>query len=219
MRQENYSRTSTTNGTVAMQSAILCRSRWWSRNSNYERWQVTESNERVGEIPIHMMINRRKMFLGAMVALVPRVLRAADQADLARMHVLSPRPEDLEMPLDGFADWITPIDRFFVRCHTYTPKVNLSDWSLKIDGVVEQPMTLTMDDLKKLPRVELVGVLECAGNGRKFYQPRLPGAQWAFPSARSATGAGRECALATSCKRPVLRVRPRKFCSTAPMSR
>jgi sulfite oxidase len=129
-----------------------------------------------------MMINRRKMFLGAMTALLPRVLRAADQADLTRMHVLSPWPEDLETPLDGFTEWITPIDRFFVRCHTYTPKVNLSDWSLKIDGVVEQHMTLTMDDLKKLPRVELVGVLECAGNGRKFYQPHLPGAQWAFGS-------------------------------------
>ncbi len=84
------------------------------------------------------------------------------------------------MPLDGFTEWITPIDRFFVRCHTYTPKVNLSEWSLKIDGVVERPMTLTMADLKKLPRVELVGVLECAGNGRSFYEPHLPGAQWAF---------------------------------------
>jgi len=48
--------------------------------------------------------------------------------------------------------------------------------------VVEHPITLTMSDLKKLPRVELVGVLECAGNGRSFYQPRLPGAQWAFGS-------------------------------------
>ena len=74
------------------------------------------------------------------------------------MTVLSPRPEDLEMPLDGFTEWITPIDRFFVRSHVYTPKVNLSEWGLKIDGVVGQPMTLTMADLKKLPRVELVGV-------------------------------------------------------------
>ena len=43
-------------------------------------------------------------------------------------------------------------DRLFVRCHTYAPKVDLNEWSLKIDGVVEQPMA----DLKKLPRVELV---------------------------------------------------------------
>jgi len=106
------------------------------------------------------------------------------------MVVRSPRPEDLEMPLDGFVDWITPIDRFFVRCHTYTPKVNLSDWSLKIDGKVDHPMSLTMADLKKLPRVELVGVLECAGNGRRFYDPRVAGAQWAFGSVGNGRWAG-----------------------------
>ena len=103
------------------------------------------------------------LFAGAAAAVLPRFLRAADQADQSRMIVRSPRPEDLEMPLDGFTDWITPIDRFFVRCHTYTPKVSLSEWSLKIDGKVDRPLTLTMDDLKKLPRVELVGVLGMRG--------------------------------------------------------
>ena len=98
------------------------------------------------------------------------------------MLVRSPKPEDLEMPLDGFTDWITPIDRFFVRCHTYTPTVKLSDWSLKIDGKVDHPQTLTMADLKKLPRVEQVAVLECAGNGRQFYEPHVAGTQWAFGS-------------------------------------
>jgi len=130
------------------------------------------------------------MLMSAAAGVLPRVLRAADQADQSRMIVRSPRPEDLEMPLDGFTDWLTPIDRFFVRCHTYTPKVNLSEWSLKIDGVVEQPITLAMDDLKKFPRTELVGVLECAGNGRSFYRPRLPGAQWDFGSVGNARWTG-----------------------------
>src|ERR1700758_1128947 len=111
-------------------------------------------------------INRRKWILGATALALGTAVRAADQADPARMIVRSPRPEDLEMPLDGFLDWITPIDRFFVRCHTYTPNVNLGEWSLKIDGKVARPMSMSMDDLKKLPRVELVSVLECAGNGR-----------------------------------------------------
>jgi DMSO/TMAO reductase YedYZ molybdopterin-dependent catalytic subunit len=126
-----------------------------------------------------MTISRRKLLASAAAGVLTRGLRAADQADQSRMIVHSPRPEDLEMPLDGFQNWITPIDRFFVRCHTYTPTVKLSEWSLKIDGVVEKPMTLAMDDLKALPRVELVGVLECAGNGRAFYEPHVPGSQWA----------------------------------------
>src|ERR1700730_5262742 len=134
-----------------------------------------------------MTISRRWMLMSAAAGVLPRVLRAADQS---WMIVRSPQPEDLEMPLDGFTDWLTPIDRFFVRCHTYTPKVNLSEWSLKIDGVVEQPIPLAMGDLKKFPRTELVGVLECAGNGRSFYRPRLPGAQWDFGSVGNARWTG-----------------------------
>ena len=127
-----------------------------------------------------MTLNRRKLFLAAAAGVLPRLNTAAD---LSKMIVRSSRPEDLEMPLDGFKEWITPIDRFYVRCHTYLPdKANLSDWRLKLDGVVNQPLTLTMDDLKKMPRAELVAVLECAGNGRKFYEPRVAGTQWAFGS-------------------------------------
>ena len=95
------------------------------------------------------------------------------------------------MPLDGFHEWITPADRFFVRCHTYLPApAHLSDWTLKLDGVVNQPLTLTMDDLKKLPRVEMVAVLECAGNGRSFYQPHVAGTQWDFGSVGNGRWAG-----------------------------
>lgn len=129
-----------------------------------------------------MRVSRRTFFASAAAAVLPRVMGAADEADQSRMIIRSPKPEDLEMPLDGFTDWITPIDRFFVRCHTYTPKINLSEWSLKIDGKVDRPATLTLDDLKKLPRVELVAVLECAGNGRRFYEPHVAGTQWAFGS-------------------------------------
>jgi len=135
-----------------------------------------------------MKLSRRNLFLAAAAGVLPRLNHAAD---VSRMIVLSSRPEDLEMPLDGFKDWITPVDRFFVRCHTYTPeRPNLSDWKLKVDGVVNQTLNLSMDDLKKLPRVELVSVLECAGNGRSFYQPRLPGAQWRFGSVGNGKWAG-----------------------------
>jgi len=131
----------------------------------------------------------RRVFLAAVGAgVLPGVLRTAD---LSKMIVRSSRPEDLEMPLDGFNEWITTVDRFFVRCHTYFPeRANLADWKLKLDGVVNQPLTLSMDDLKKLPRVEFAAVLECAGNGRSFYQPRVAGTQWAFGSVGNGRWAG-----------------------------
>jgi DMSO/TMAO reductase YedYZ molybdopterin-dependent catalytic subunit len=96
----------------------------------------------------------------------------------AGMNILSRRPEDLEMPLSGFSEYITPIEHFFVRTHVYVPTVELAGWRLTVDGEVGSPLTLTMDELKKLPSTELVSVVECAGNGRAFVEPPVPGLQW-----------------------------------------
>jgi DMSO/TMAO reductase YedYZ molybdopterin-dependent catalytic subunit len=93
------------------------------------------------------------------------------------MLVRSNRPQDLEMPLSGFADYITPIDRFFVRSHVYTPRIDAGQWRLRIEGGANA-LTLTMDDLRRMPSAEIVSVLECAGNGRSFYEPSVPGLQW-----------------------------------------
>src|SRR5213592_1251871 len=76
--------------------------------------------------------------------------------------VRSARPEDFEMPLDGFNVWITPVERFFVRTHVYTPKVDVASWRLRVEGEVKTPLTLSLDELKHFPRAEVVSVLECA---------------------------------------------------------
>ena len=94
------------------------------------------------------------------------------------MIVRSTRPEDLEMTIDGFNTDITPIERFFVRSHHYTPKVDLATWKLKISGLVDKPLELTFEQIQKMPKVETVAVLECAGNGRGFYEPSMAGLQW-----------------------------------------
>lgn len=109
-------------------------------------------------------------------------LLLAEDREKRDMIVISTRPEDLEMPLAGFSDYITPIEHFFVRTHVYVPAVNLSEWNLKVEGEVGTPLTLTMDDLKKMPSSELVAVVECAGNGRTFYEPPVAGAQWRYGS-------------------------------------
>jgi DMSO/TMAO reductase YedYZ molybdopterin-dependent catalytic subunit len=124
-----------------------------------------------------MKLNRRS-FLALSAG---GLLRGEDRAK-RDMIVRSTRPEDLEMPLSGFADYITPIEHFFVRTHVYVPTVNLADWKLKVDGQVATPLALTMDDLRKLPAVEMVAVVECAGNGRVFYEPPVAGAQWSYGS-------------------------------------
>ncbi len=126
---------------------------------------------------IPLQVSRRRFFrsLGAVAGVFST--RAADTAR-QDMIVRSVRPEDFETPLAAFTSWITPTEYFFVRSHMSRPTVDLAAWHLTIDGEVSTPLTLNMDELKKLPTVELVSVLECAGNGRAFYKPGVAGMQW-----------------------------------------
>jgi sulfite oxidase len=142
-----------------------------------------------GDIEIEVMkLTRRSFFLAGAAALLSRSNPAAGTS--ASLITLSPSPKDLEMPVEAFIDEITPVEHFFVRCHTLIPEIKLPEWKLEIAGLVDRPLTLTLADLKKLPRVELVSVLECAGNGRSFYQPTVAGAQWRFGSVGNARWAG-----------------------------
>jgi len=134
-----------------------------------------------------MTLSRRRLL--QMVSLAPGLALRGDQAG-EKFIVRSASPEDFEMPLAGFDSWITPVDRLFVRTHIYKPKVDPADWRLRVDGLVDHELTLNMEELKKLPRQEFVAVLECAGNGRSFYEPRVAGTQWRYGAVGNARWAG-----------------------------
>ena len=106
------------------------------------------------------------------------------------MIVRSQRPLDLEMPIDGFLTEWTPVERFFTRSHHYEPKVDLASWRLEVAGTVMRPQKLTFEAIQKLPKVDMPAVLECAGNGRGFYEPPMPGIQWEHGAVGNARWAG-----------------------------
>jgi len=86
---------------------------------------------------------------------------------------------DLEMPMEFMNSWITPVPHFFVRNHMNMPiEAGASGWSLSINGEVEKPVTLSLADLHKLAPHSVTNTLECAGNGRSFQRPIVPGVQW-----------------------------------------
>jgi sulfite oxidase len=89
------------------------------------------------------------------------------------------RPQDLESPAQWLTTWITPNDRFFVRSHFDPPSpASLTDWQLHVEGDVRQTLTFSLADLKTFEEVTLPAVVQCAGNGRAFFRPKVPGAQW-----------------------------------------
>jgi sulfite oxidase len=86
---------------------------------------------------------------------------------------------DLETPVEFFNTWITTAEHFFVRNHMHEPATfDPSDWKLNVGGEVEKPYTLNLAQLSKLEPHSVVNTLECAGNGRAFQNPRVPGVQW-----------------------------------------
>jgi DMSO/TMAO reductase YedYZ molybdopterin-dependent catalytic subunit len=86
---------------------------------------------------------------------------------------------DLETPVEYFDSWLTPVPHFFVRNHMHEPvELNAGDWRLTVGGEVDKPGTLSLRELAKLPTYSVVNTLECAGNGRGFYRPQVPGIQW-----------------------------------------
>ncbi len=111
--------------------------------------------------------------LGNVLAQTPATIRGKE-----RLIVRSLRPEDLETPVGLFDSFITPNDLFYVRHHLYAPRVDAGAWKLQVEGEVERPLTLTLDELKRFPRATVTVTLECAGNGRAFFDPPVAGIQW-----------------------------------------
>jgi DMSO/TMAO reductase YedYZ molybdopterin-dependent catalytic subunit len=75
--------------------------------------------------------------------------------------------------------WITPNDQFFVIKHFDLPELKAADYRLEIGGLVDQPMTLTLDDLQARERQEVTFTIECSGNSAFPFNKGLVGnAKW-----------------------------------------
>ena len=98
------------------------------------------------------------------------------------LTVLNDRPLCAETPPHLLDDDITPTSRHFIRNNGIPPMdINVADWRLTIDGLVETPKTLGIDDLKRQFDVVTEALtLECGGNGRAFFDPPAKGNQWTY---------------------------------------
>jgi DMSO/TMAO reductase YedYZ molybdopterin-dependent catalytic subunit len=118
------------------------------------------------------------------------LVRYPEKTDLI---LLTSRPPQLETPKRYFDRAITPNEAFYVRYHIFPipTDVDLVTWRLKIGGLVERPMELSMDDLKqKFYRTSIIAVNQCSGNGRGRFTPRVFGGQWGDGAMGNAEWAG-----------------------------
>lgn len=96
------------------------------------------------------------------------------------LTILNTRPVNAETPAHLLDDAVTPTARHFIRNNGIPPEnIDPAGWSLTIDGEVERPLTLTIDELKKQFEVVTLQLqLECGGNGRAGFEPKARGNQW-----------------------------------------
>jgi DMSO/TMAO reductase YedYZ molybdopterin-dependent catalytic subunit len=94
--------------------------------------------------------------------------------------VLNDRPVNAETPAHLLDDPVTPTERHFIRNNGNPPDAtDAAGWKLTVDGEVEQPLELTIDDLRsRFETVTLQLQLECGGNGRAGFNPPASGNQW-----------------------------------------
>jgi DMSO/TMAO reductase YedYZ molybdopterin-dependent catalytic subunit len=86
--------------------------------------------------------------------------------------VVKPKPlaKDVTLNIPGLSPFYTPTAEFYrVDTSLIVPQVPTSSWQLRIHGLVDNPMTITFDQLMQLPMVEhdvtLTCVSESVGGG------------------------------------------------------
>ncbi len=77
-------------------------------------------------------------------------------------------------PLGQLTGTITPSDLHFERHHAGVPALDAASHQLLIHGLVERPMTFSVDDIRRLPQVTRTHFVECSGNGRAPFKSPKP---------------------------------------------
>jgi sulfoxide reductase catalytic subunit YedY len=116
---------------------------------------------------------------------IPPVLYASERKlvtypEKTELLLLTSSPPQLETPLKYFRELITPNEALFVRWHlsNIPTSVDLDTWRLVVHGNVDKPISLSFDNLKKFEKISYTAVIQCAGNGRSFFEPPIFGGQW-----------------------------------------
>jgi len=140
----------------------------------------------------HQSISRRVWLqqsavgMTAALAMKPTSLLRGDEkaADLqaGKLIVRQEKPFNAEPPLPALLDhWLTDNETFFHRSHGSVPAVDVENYRLTVEGLVDRPLSLSLAELKSMfPTVTATATITCAGNRRREFPPekKIGGVQW-----------------------------------------
>ena len=89
------------------------------------------------------------------------------------------------------SNFITPNDDFYLVQHYGQPEVDNDSWHLKVTGMVDNEMELSLADLMSDETIEQVVGFECGGNSQRLFHGLIGNAHWqGVPLARILEQAG-----------------------------
>lgn len=100
-------------------------------------------------------------------------------------HVVKPylvtrrlHPENQETPIQFIENDNIQTPLFYRRNHFSYPNLTYSSYFLPINGMVTTPLLISMQSILQLPSKSVEVVLECSGNKRSLFEPKVFGEQW-----------------------------------------
>ena len=130
------------------------------------------------ELPAVMIPSRRSFLtvasaVGVVGATGGAIWKLGEQGSYATSSLITlPRPSSpaavvgkADFAIPGLTPYFTPNDDFYrIDTALIVPRLDHTKWSLEISGMVENPITLTYDDLLKAPLIERDVTLMCVSN-------------------------------------------------------
>ena len=78
----------------------------------------------------------------------------------------TPAPDRRLLDIRTIDGPLTDRDKFFTTQHYGHPEIDPATFRLKVSGLVDRPVALSLDDLRRLKAVDVVNGFECSGNRR-----------------------------------------------------
>jgi hypothetical protein len=109
-----------------------------------------------------------------------------------KMRVMTEKPLNAETPIESLRTWTTDNAVFFKRNQGQMMQrpIKLSSWKLSIEGLVKHRLTLTFENIRRMPKVEVANTLECSGNSRSLLAEKASGNPWTIGGVGNAIWGG-----------------------------
>ena len=118
---------------------------------------------------------------------VPRGTTASEAISVAELRLAA---RNHGMPLETLRQDVPPVGLHYLLIHYDIPFVHDASWRLSVQGHVQRPLDLSLEQLRTRPCVTQRVTLECAGNGRVLHSPRAISQPWLYEAVGTAEWTG-----------------------------